>query len=145
MNTCTKCGRDIGPEEDGTKKTLLRRKLNYIANETADGVEELHKRNREAGLKPSCWEDTRDTGAFNKALMDCPELESIYNAGLMKELDELYEAAELMLPEEFEYIQRTDSELAERLLEGPQVAFDFQLDAECLKEVERLRILSEQL
>lgn len=127
------------------KKTLLRRKLDYIADGTIDKVDELFNRNHVGGVKPDGWKGIETTEDFNKMLKHCPNLNKIYAAGMEKELGVLYAAAELMEEEEFEDIQENDIKLAELLLGGPQTAFCFELNEESLKEVERLRIVREEI
>ena len=126
-------------DEAGPKKTLLRRKLDHIGDETGDKVEALYDKNRKAGLHPNSWEDTDTSEKFNTMLKLCPKLDAIYAADLDQELDLLYEFAELMTEDEFEDIKKNDSELTEKLLSGPNDAFCFMLDGATKKEADRLR------
>ncbi len=128
----------MGTEEADMKKTLLRRKLDFIAKDTETKVQKLFRRNRAAGLRPNCWKDIDDPDDFNTVLETCPELDSIYADGMNKEFDELYDAAWMMTADEWEYILNTDKDLVESLLGGPQRMFVFPLDAACKNEVKRL-------
>ena len=138
-DTCICCR-----EAEEAGKSLLRRNLNHICNETTDKIHALHERNREAGLHPDCWEDTKGADAFNAMLKLCPELDKIYHDEMIQKLDTLYAAAELMEEKEFEELKKTDAELVESLLNGPQTAFTFPLDEESLKKAEELRVLLEE-
>lgn len=123
------------------KPTLLRRKLDSITNETGMQADEFFDHNLDMGIKPDAWPDPEHFVALCEA---CPELEKICGDGQTWELDTLYEFAGLMEADEFEEIRRTDPELTERLLDGPHLAFEFELDEECIKRAEELRILLEQ-
>ncbi len=120
------------------EQTLLRRKLDHTADNTAANVKKLFGRNRKAGLKPTSWESIKTSKKFKKALKDCPELNNIYDVGYDQEMDVLYEFAKLMTVDEFDDIQKNDADLTERLLGGPHRMFIFPLNAECKKEVKRL-------
>lgn len=145
METCDSCGKDYQPEEEGAKKTLLRRKLDFIADQTADLIMDLFDRNREVGKKPDDWSFIGNAEDYNAMLKHCPELDSLYAAALDRDVKELNQAAELMEANEFEEIRRTDPGLAGRLLNGPEDAFCFELNEECLKQAKELRLIREAL